>query len=94
MRKSKIIITRHCTAHHLVCQVQDYDAGVEDGPEYSKHHHVYGTHCENLKLKCEAKDAMALKFSLTPMGVLAPGSAYARPYARSPIDMSEQRGCL
>ena len=28
------------------------------------------------------------KFPLTPMGVLAPGSAHARPSAQAPIDMS------
>ena len=28
------------------------------------------------------------KFSLTPMGVLAPGSAHVRPSAQPPIDMS------
>ena len=28
------------------------------------------------------------KFSLTPMGVLAPGSAHTRPSAQPPIDMS------
>ena len=29
-----------------------------------------------------------LKFPLAPMGVLAPGSAHARPSAQPPIDMS------
>ena len=28
------------------------------------------------------------KIPLTPMGVLAPGSAHARPFAQPPIDMS------
>ena len=35
---------------------------------------------ENIKTTSE--------FSLTPMGVLAPGSAHARPSAQPPIDMS------
>ena len=30
------------------------------------------------------------KFPLTPMGVLAPGSAHARPSARPPFDMREK----
>ena len=30
------------------------------------------------------------KFPLTPMGVLAPGSAHARPSARPPFDLSEK----
>ena len=29
-----------------------------------------------------------IKFPLVPIGVLAPGSAHARPYARPPIDTS------
>ena len=29
-----------------------------------------------------------VEFPLTPMGVLAPGSAHARPSAQPPIDMS------
>ena len=30
------------------------------------------------------------KFPLTPMGVIAPGSAHARPSARPPIDISRK----
>ena len=30
-----------------------------------------------------------VEFPLTPMGVLAPGSAHARPSAQPPIDVSE-----
>ena len=43
-----------------MCPVQDYDEGVEDGPHHPHHHQVYGTHCENLKLKSEVKDALEL----------------------------------
>ena len=31
---------------------------------------------------------MFIEFPLTPMGVLAPGSAHARPSTQPPIDMS------
>ena len=34
------------------------------------------------------KKKTKIKFPLTPMGVLAPGSAHARPSAQPPIDMS------
>ncbi len=36
----------------------------------------------------EECDNVAEKFPLTPIGVLAPGSAHARPSAQTPIDMS------
>ena len=46
-----------------------------------------------VSLSCSAKPLVAHntlgpKFPLTPMGVLAPGSAHARPSAQPPIDVS------
>jgi hypothetical protein len=38
--------------------------------------------------KQEEEEEKYAKFPLTPMGVLAPGSAHARPSARPPIDTS------
>ena len=43
-----------------MCQVQDYDEGVEDGPDHPHYHQVYRTQGENLKLKSEAKEGMGL----------------------------------
>ena len=41
-------------------------------------------------------DEKEIEIPLTPMGVLAPGSAQARPAARPPVDVSEifHRSCL